>query len=124
LNFSSFFGSSKRVGATEYELLALDQLGDYDVDLRCISGARRRAMDTSARRTPSLRHPSACSTVNPLLEHGVRLLDLSAAARAPSVAGETTAARSRRAAETLIASQLLSHQVGPDAQGLTSGQWH
>jgi hypothetical protein len=57
---------------------------------------------------------------HPLLEDGVRLLDL-AAARALQVACEQRLELHEQR-ELRVASQLLAQDVGPDAQGLA--QWH
>ncbi len=115
LELVQLLGQQQRVGAEEDELLPLDQLGDDHVDLRVHQ--RLAAGDGDHRGAALLDGADRLLDRHPLLEDGVRLLDL-AAAGALQVAGEQRLELDQER-ELLIASQLLAHQVGPDAQGLT-----
>jgi hypothetical protein len=115
LELVQLLGHEQGVGAQEDELLALDELVDDLVDL----GVHQRlaAGDGDHRGTALQDRPDRLLDRHPLLEDRVRLLDL-AAARALQVAGEQRLELDQER-ELLIASQLLLHQVRPDAHGLT-----
>src|ERR1700750_1050511 len=118
LNLSSFFGSSSALVQRKTNFLRLISSETITSIWGGISGSP--AAEGTHGGAPPLHGADRLLDRHPLLEDGVRLLDLPAAG-ALQVAGEQRLELDEQR-ELLIASQLLAHQVGPDAQRLT--QWH
>src|SRR6059058_2179670 len=107
LNLSSFFGSSSALVHRKMNFLRLISSETITSIWGCISGSPP-AMDH--RGAALLDSADRLLDRHPLLEDGVRLLDL-AAAGALQVAGELRLELDEQR-KLLIASQLLTHQVG------------